>query len=64
MDSWLLLGSYTVGRDGIWPAGREGYYSVFCKWMNDKKRGAKRINARAMKDMEHFANHWEEGKMN
>jgi len=39
-------------------------YSVFCKWMNGKKMGAKRINARAMKGMEYFAKHWEEGKMN
>ena len=39
-------------------------YSVFCKWTNGKKRGAKRINVRAMKGMEAFANLWEEGKMN
>jgi len=39
-------------------------YSVFCKWMNGKKKGAKCINARATKGMEHVAKHWEEGKMN
>ena len=39
-------------------------YSAFCKWMNGKKMGAKRINAKAMKGMENFAKHWEEGKMN
>ena len=39
-------------------------YSVFCKWMNDKKGGAKCINARAMKGMEHFAKHWEGKKQN
>ena len=39
-------------------------YGVFCNWMNGKKRGSKRINARAMKGMEHFVNDWEGKKKN
>ena len=39
-------------------------YGVFCNWMNGKKRGSKRINARAMKSVEHFVNHWEGEKKN
>ena len=34
-------------------------YGVFCNWINGKKKGSKHINARAMKGMEHFVNHWE-----
>ena len=38
-------------------------YFVFRKWMNVKKGGAKCINTRTMKDVEHFTNHWEGEKL-
>ena len=39
-------------------------YGVFYNWMNDKKKRNMRINARAMKGMEHFVNHWKGEKKN
>ena len=39
-------------------------HGVFYNCMNNKKKGSMRINARAMKGVEHFVNHWEGEKKN
>ena len=54
--------SSNFGCEGREHAG----YGILCfLQVNERQeQGAKRINARDMKGMEHFANHWEEGETN